>query len=394
MSLTILPEDQTLAEIQAGRSIARFGDGELRLAIGGQAASQRPDPHLARELRHILRMKDSRLLVAVPRTVGPRAANWQEYLTGKYGALLSPQMRYGSAFITRPDSAPWIDTPEFWARCRTLWAGREVVSVAGTRKSLHAGVMGDAASVREVAAPERDAYSALPGIIEQVGDHRAGPVIICLGAAGTVLAARLALMGIWALDLGHMGMFMRHAGAYRYAPEELISPTYKALMAEHHRAVKKWGTDGQKHVPAALATLREIGGGAVLDYGAGKGLLGKALAEAGVKVADYDPAIPEKAKPPKPADLVICADVLEHVEPPLLGNVIDHICRLARKAVYLVIATRPAKAILSDGRNAHLTVQDGEWWHEAVAAVAGECFTWRIETGPGEYRMWLTRRSS
>jgi len=52
---------------------------------------------------------------------------------------------------------------------------------------------------------------------------------------------------------------------------------------------------------------------------------------------------------------------LEHVEPDRLGNVLDHIRRLSGKGCYIVIATRPAAAILPDGRNAHLIVKDADW---------------------------------
>jgi hypothetical protein len=35
---------------------------------------------------------------------------------------------------------------------------------------------------------------------------------------------------------------------------------------------------------------------------------------------------------------------------------------LAKRAVFLVVATRPAKKVLADGRNAHLIVEPASWW--------------------------------
>lgn len=392
--MKILDEIETITSLHMGCSIARFGDGELRLAIGGSSASQKADKALAKELRAILQCRDKRLLPAIPRAAGPRAGNWAEYLRGKYLPLFSNGIVYGSAFISRPDSAPWIDTPGFWASCRDLWAGKDALVVRGNLKSLHAAFMPEARSVREVIGPERDAYAEIDRLVAECADHP-GPIIICLGAAGTVLAARLALMGRWALDLGHMGMFMRHAGAYRYQPDDLVSPAYRRLLAEQHRGNKKWGTDGAKHAAPVIDVARQIGGTNVLDYGAGKGAIAEALRAAGLKVQEYEPAIPEKAKPPKPADLVFSSDVLEHVEADRIDNVIDHVCRLARRGIYLVIACRPAKAILPDGRNAHLIVADAAWWASKVRAIAGECFTWNIEevAEPAEVRMTGLRRS-
>ena len=98
----------------------------------------------------------------------------------------------------------------------------------------------------------------------------------------------------------------------------------------------------------------------MLDYGAGKQSLANAMPW--VRIAGYDPAIPELSKPPMPADLVVCTDVLEHVEPECLEDVLDDLRRLTLKAAYLEIATREALKHLEDGRNAHLIVQPMEWW--------------------------------
>jgi hypothetical protein len=100
----------------------------------------------------------------------------------------------------------------------------------------------------------------------------------------------------------------------------------------------------------------------VLDYGCGKGGLKKALPAHDVR--EYDPAIPGKDGPPEPADFVLCADVLEHVEPEYLDEVLDHIKVLARKFVMLSPSTVPALKTYPDGRNAHLIVQPPEWWRE------------------------------
>ncbi len=87
----------------------------------------------------------------------------------------------------------------------------------------------------------------------------------------------------------------------------------------------------------------------------------------GWDVREYDPGIIGKDALPKPADLVIATDVLEHIEPELLGNVLEHIRSLARLGVFLNIATSPAREILPDGRNAHLIIRPPAWWREELA---------------------------
>lgn len=372
----VIDEAATLAAAQTN-CLARYGDGELSLALGGDCISQARDPKLQAELREILQNKSSEVLVGIPNLASKTKPAWEKYGAEKYLALYGPGV-FGSSFITRPDSAPWIDTPDYWQQLRRLWAERDVVLVKGTERSLRSEMLVGVGSLREVGAPRRDAYAAIDQIEEEIG-HPAGIVLLCLGATATVLAARLAKKGIHAVDLGHVGMFMRHAGAYRYTRDDFISPEYRALLAQQHKA-KRWGADGAKHLQAVRDTVIAIGADVVLDYGCGEGELARnwkeqaMLAETGVRILEYDPGMTGKDGLPKPVDLVVCTDVLEHVEPEKLPAVLDHIYRIAAKGAYLVIATRPANAILGDGRNAHLIVKPAAWWIDKIKAQG-----WSIE---------------
>jgi hypothetical protein len=60
--------------------------------------------------------------------------------------------------------------------------------------------------------------------------------------------------------------------------------------------------------------------------------------------------------------MVASIDVLEHIEPDYLDNVLDHIQSLTEIVAFLTIHTGPAMKTLPDGRNAHLTQQDMDWW--------------------------------
>ena len=77
-----------------------------------------------------------------------------------------------------------------------------------------------------------------------------------------------------------------------------------------------------------------------------------------------------------------CTDVLEHIEPECLEHVLDDLQRLTRKVAFLNIATRPAKKILADGRNAHLIQQQLPFW----LPLFWQRFTiLMVENGPGEF---------
>lgn len=106
----------------------------------------------------------------------------------------------------------------------------------------------------------------------------------------------------------------------------------------------------------------------VLDYGCGKGTLCETLGRAGVDVRGYDPAIEAFSKPPRKADLVVSVDVLEHIEPACLDDVLDHLAALTIRMLFVAISTIPAKRFLSDGRNTHLIVEQGDWWRPKFEA--------------------------
>lgn len=142
---------------------------------------------------------------------------------------------------------------------------------------------------------------------------------------------------------------------------ELLSEGYRAQLRRKHAACA-WGIFGKQYLPEVLQFARALGGSSILDYGSGRGTLGAWLRPHGFKVRDYDPAIAGRESLPEVADLVISTDVLEHIEPECLDNVLAHIRALARRGVFLVIALRPALHRLPDGRNAHLIIEGRDWW--------------------------------
>lgn len=76
----------------------------------------------------------------------------------------------------------------------------------------------------------------------------------------------------------------------------------------------------------------------------------------------YDPAVAEYASDPEPADCVACIDVLEHIEPEMLDQVLDHIRSKTIKRALFSVHLGPAGKTLSDGRNAHLIQKPPAWW--------------------------------
>lgn len=162
---------------------------------------------------------------------------------------------------------------------------------------------------------------------------------------------------------------------------ELISAAYLAEQRALHASPRGYGGRGAKWADAVAQLVRRFQASSVLDYGCGQGSLIAALkaqALPGIRWAEYDPAIPEKSNQPVFADLVVCTDVLEHVELDKLDAVLRHLRQLARRAVFVVIALRPSNKTLSDGRNAHVTIETADWW---IARLITAGF--HVSDGPG-----------
>lgn len=141
----------------------------------------------------------------------------------------------------------------------------------------------------------------------------------------------------------------------------MISNSYKKQLREIH-ASKKWGNSGHTWSDRITAYANALEAETIIDYGCGTGTLRMAIGH-DYHVHNYDPGVKGwDVFPSKPADMLVCTDVLEHVEPEYLDDTLSAIDGLYTKGAFLVIACNAAKEILPDGRNAHLIQEPPKWW--------------------------------
>ncbi len=144
----------------------------------------------------------------------------------------------------------------------------------------------------------------------------------------------------------------------------LISEDYRRMQQELHED-PQYGTASVLYAPLVAHVMNSVSATEVLDYGAGKGRLGKILLEdppCPLTIHHYDPAIPEWSAPAQPCHFVACIDVLEHIEPHLIDNVLDDLKRVTQSYGVFTVHTGAAVKVLADGRNAHLIQQPPSWW--------------------------------
>jgi len=144
----------------------------------------------------------------------------------------------------------------------------------------------------------------------------------------------------------------------------LISDMHRDRNRRLHESNLMYGVSAEKHYEDILNFYKAVEATSLLDYGAGKGYLGKHLP---FPIWEYDPAIPGKDEEARPADVVTCIDVLEHIEPDYLGLVLNDLQRCIKKYGYFIISTIKAVKTFDDNVNTHLIVENKQWWEKMLS---------------------------
>jgi len=118
----------------------------------------------------------------------------------------------------------------------------------------------------------------------------------------------------------------------------LISEEHRSSETKKHISDPDYGGEAIQYADHISTMINAMQIDDVLDYGAGKGELHRHLAlDHEVALHLYDPAIKKIADLPEPHDLVLCINVLEHVEEDSVQEVLDDIMRCAKQCLFLVI---------------------------------------------------------
>lgn len=144
--------------------------------------------------------------------------------------------------------------------------------------------------------------------------------------------------------------------------QSTISEEYRQQQQKLHEN-PNYGVASVQFAPMVTKIINQTKVEELLDYGAGKCRLFQNIQpDHKMRLQAYDPAIQEYSADPLPMQMVTCIDVLEHIEPELLDNVLDHLQALTLEIGFFTIHTGPAVKTLPDGRNAHLIQEPPAWW--------------------------------
>ncbi len=198
----------TLRKLQEGFSIARFGDGELKMATGKEYVREPANRAMARELMEVLTKPHPQCLVGIW-TLNPESPKYASLVRHKerFKNVLSPDVEYYSSLISRPDSAPWIRTREYALEFRKLWFGKRTVVLCEPESGALRAV-NDCEMRYHIECPSQRAYRQIGEFEKRIADMQPEIAILACGPTATCLANRLARRGIQTIDFGSAGSFI------------------------------------------------------------------------------------------------------------------------------------------------------------------------------------------
>ncbi|GAA2982157.1 glycosyltransferase family protein [Microbacterium terrae] len=216
----VMTVDQTLDALIAGKSIARFGAGDLSTMEGWFDMFQTPGDDLSRRLREVLDSHEPDLLVAIPSFTYDLSAELADGMRDYYlhwaphlRRILDPHIdfgaRYGATEVSMGHSTfgPRFDRHGYFDKCRQIWQDARVVLIHGDGifDGFTHDIFDNAASVEHILAPKQDAFEEYDDILRRaLLAPKDSLMIAILGPTATVLAYDLHRAGYQALDLGHI----------------------------------------------------------------------------------------------------------------------------------------------------------------------------------------------
>ncbi|QBO58360.1 GT-D fold domain-containing glycosyltransferase [Chryseobacterium salivictor] len=205
-------------------SMARYGDGELNIMMGGDIHFQPYNSELAGRLKEILRSYDeqSALKIGVPLAINTTAGYnktakdfWEMNLSSgrmhwfRYCGL---RKKFINASLTRC----YIDYEEkeqsllWFQQIQALWRNKKVLVVEGaaSRMGVQNNLFDNTASVNRIITKSSDAWIVYAWILEttlKVAKNY-DLILVSLGPTATVLAADVSKHGYRILDIGHISL--------------------------------------------------------------------------------------------------------------------------------------------------------------------------------------------
>lgn len=215
----ICDEFETIKEIKRGKSICRFGDGELELIMGNNIPFQKSSSELSTRLKEVLSSNNGDILIALPKFIYSSKLDVTE-ITRKFWLshgkrfrdTIAPHLNDGQTYYAADFTLASLaylnfDVETYFREIQSIFKDRSVSIVCGENvfKDIVYNIFCSAKSVKYIYGLSIDAFSEYKNLLEKCSEiPKSDLVIIILGPTAKILAYDLALKGYQALDLGHV----------------------------------------------------------------------------------------------------------------------------------------------------------------------------------------------
>lgn len=212
--------DETMDYIIENRpSIARFGDGEIKLANGTDISFQKASSELTKRMREVLSVDDEGFLPCIlsffdydPQITEETNAHWKKHMN-RYRHVwykyTSRNILYGHSFISRfyiEIEDKNTAKPRF-KKLKQFWADQDIIIVEGEQSRLGVGnnLFDNVKSIRRILCPVENAFDKYDKILDAAKEAASDNslFILAVGPTATVLSYDLFKAGFRSLDVGH-----------------------------------------------------------------------------------------------------------------------------------------------------------------------------------------------
>lgn len=200
-------------------SVARYGDGEMKLMNNTRIFFQDYSKELSDRLKEVLSNEEDNLIVCIPDIFGSLklyADEPKKYwrlnvakTRGKWLKYINKNKSYYNAFISRcyygiKDKS---NCKQWFEKMKRIWIDREIVIVEGAKSRLGIGndLFNGALSSERILCLEKDAFDSYDEIMDEILKiDKSKLILLSLGPTATILAYDLTKLGYQAIDIGHI----------------------------------------------------------------------------------------------------------------------------------------------------------------------------------------------
>lgn len=245
----VMSTAETLKEILSGKSIARFGEGELQLIMGmglreiNGREYQVYDKELSTRLKKIIKSPTKYCVIAinnfcdkwVDRKIDGEKFSWRQtfWLTywRKLKGIYKKGYTYGRAEISRVSVFRENNVEDI----KKIWNKRKVLFVVGNNSHFiyEKRLFDNIKSAKMLVVPGKSSFNKYDSILDTIMTFdKEYLILLALGPCATVLAYDLSNKGYQALDIGHLPNGYLESIGERKKPEKGIPEEMLFSMKE------------------------------------------------------------------------------------------------------------------------------------------------------------------